>query len=113
VGQQLRLDIRPSIPQECTHGRIPLNPETASRPQSAKSDFLSIFLSISIENAFKNLRRHIGRVCRWRKNSDQADLWVASGLLLAQKGFRKIKGRKDIEALVKALELYGKEEKAA
>jgi hypothetical protein len=31
---------------------------------------------------------------------------VASGLLLAQKRFRRIKGHKDIEALVKALELY-------
>jgi transposase-like protein len=74
---------------------------------------VSLLSTNSIENAFKNLRRHIGRVCRWRKNSDQADLWVASGLLLAQKGFRRIKGHKDIEALVKALELYGKEEKAA
>jgi hypothetical protein len=41
-GQQLQLDIHPSIPQEYLHGRIPLNPEAASRPQNAKSDFLSI-----------------------------------------------------------------------
>ena len=41
-GQQLQLDIHPSIPQECTHDRIPLNPETASRRYHAKSDFLSI-----------------------------------------------------------------------
>jgi hypothetical protein len=41
-GQQLRLDIRPSILQEYLYGHIPLNPETASRPQNAKSDFLSI-----------------------------------------------------------------------
>jgi hypothetical protein len=40
--QQLRLDIRPSILQEYLYGHIPLNPETASRPQNAKSDFLSI-----------------------------------------------------------------------
>jgi putative transposase len=74
---------------------------------------VSLLSTNSIENAFKNLRRHIGRVCRWRKNTDQADLWVSSGLILAQKGFRRIRGHKDIEDLVKALELHGTEEKAA
>lgn len=57
----------------------------------------------AIENAFKNLRRHIGRVCRWREETNQADRWVASGLHLAQKGFRRVRGYQDIGHLIEAL----------
>jgi len=57
-----------------------------------------------IENLFKNLRRHIGKVCRWREETDQADRWLASGLILASEGFRKISGYREIPALVAALE---------
>ena len=62
------------------------------------------FLSTNcIENAIKNLRRHIGRVCRWRHQSDHPERWIASGLKLAQMGFRKIHGHRDLHALEKAL----------
>ncbi len=57
-----------------------------------------------IENLFKNLRRHIGKVCRWREETDQADRWLASGLILASEGFRKISGYQEIPALIAALE---------
>lgn len=57
----------------------------------------------SIENVFKNLRRHLGRVCRWRENTGQADRWMASGLALAQRGFRRISGHEDLGQLVTAL----------
>src|SRR5690606_16427391 len=59
----------------------------------------SLLSTNSIENVFKNLRRHIGRVCRWREETRQADLWLASGLTLASKGFRKIHGHRQIAAL--------------
>lgn len=65
---------------------------------------VSLLSTNAIENAFKNLRRHIGRVCRWREETRQADLWVASGLTLASQGFRKIRGHKDLGALISALE---------
>ena len=55
-GQQLQLDIHPSIPQEYLHGRIPLNPEAASRPQSEKSDFLSINIDRHSSAAPRELR---------------------------------------------------------
>jgi len=55
-------------------------------------------------NVFKNLRRHIGRVCRWRTQSDQGDRWMASGLKLAEAGFRRIVAHSDFPALVQALE---------
>ncbi len=73
----------------------------------------SLLSTNSIENAFKNLRRHIGRVCRWRKNTNQADLWVASGLILAQHGFRKIRGYREIPELIRALEMALNEKEAA
>ena len=57
----------------------------------------------SIENVFKNLRRHLGRVCRWRENTGQADRWMASGLELAQRGFRRISGHEDLVQLAAAL----------
>jgi putative transposase len=52
----------------------------------------SLLSTNAIENMFLNLRRHIGRVCRWRSNTDQADRWVGSGLYLAEKTFHKISG---------------------
>lgn len=58
----------------------------------------------SIENVFKNLRRHLGRVCRWRENTGQADRWMASGLELAGRGFRRISGHEDLGKLAVALQ---------
>ena len=65
----------------------------------------SLLSTNCIENVFKNLRRHIGKVCRWREETDQADRWLASGLTLAAEGFRKISGYQEIPALMKALEI--------
>lgn len=64
----------------------------------------SLLSTNCIENLFKNLRRHIGKVCRWREQTDQADRWLASGLTLASQGFRKIGGYEEIPSLIKALE---------
>jgi len=59
-----------------------------------------------IENSFLNVRRKIGRVTRWRSETDQASRWLAYGLLEAEKGFRRIKGWKDIPELLKCLEKH-------
>lgn len=64
----------------------------------------SLLSTNCIENLFRNLRRHIGKVCRWREETDQADRWLASGLTLASEGFRKISGYQEIPSLIKALE---------
>jgi len=79
-------------------------------PSTLNTTFLS---TNCIENAIKNLRRHIGRVCRWRKETDQARLWVGSGLSLAQKGFRRIRGYRDLEKLEQALQRKESKEDAA
>ena len=65
---------------------------------------ISLLSTNCIENVFKNLRRHIGKVCRWRESTDQADRWLSSGLILASKGFRRIVGHKHLPELVRALE---------
>jgi transposase-like protein len=64
----------------------------------------SLLSTNCIENLFKNLRRHLGRVCRWRESTDQADRFLASGLILASEGFHKIAGHRDLPLLVKALQ---------
>jgi len=64
----------------------------------------SLLSTNAIENSFKNLRRHIGRVCRWREDGKQVDLWVSSGLKLAEQGFRRVRGYHDFPLLIKALE---------
>ena len=56
-----------------------------------------------IENPFRNVRAKIGRVKRWRSETDQPSRWMAYALLEAEKGFRRIKGYKDIPLLVKKL----------
>lgn len=64
----------------------------------------SLLSTNAIENVFRNLRRHLGRVCRWRENTSQADLWLASGLTLAAKGFHKISGHSELEQLAQTLQ---------
>lgn len=57
-----------------------------------------------IENVMKNLRKHLGRVKRWRGETDMPARWVASGLLLAEQGFRRVRGYADLPALIKLLD---------
>jgi transposase-like protein len=57
-----------------------------------------------IENSFRNTRRKIGRVTRFRAETDQASRWLAYALGEAQKGFHRIAGYRDLGALASALE---------
>ena len=69
-------------------------------PATLNTSLLSTNL---IENPFRNVRAKIGRVKRWRSETDQPSRWMAYALLEAEKGFRRIKGYKDIPLLVKKL----------
>lgn len=63
------------------------------------------FLSTNhIENSMRNLRKHLGRVKRWRPETDMASRWVASGLWIAQRGFRRVRGYRDLPALAEKLQ---------
>ena len=71
----------------------------------------SLLSTNCIENSFRNLRRLIGRVTRWREGCEMAQYWTGSGLKLAEEGFRKIRGCKYIPELIEKLkEKYQKEQ---
>jgi transposase-like protein len=78
---------------------------TLARLEVSNELSVSLLSTNSIANVFKNLLRHIGRVSRWRENTDQAGRWMASGLILAVQGFHRIKGHKKQPQLIEALEL--------
>jgi transposase-like protein len=63
----------------------------------------SLLSTNPIENPFRNVRRKIDRVCRWRKDSEQASRWLAHALLEAERGFRRLRNHKDLAILREAL----------
>ncbi len=58
----------------------------------------------AIENSFRNTRNKLGRVTRFRVETDQATRWLAFALLEVEKGFRRISGYKELPKLMAALE---------
>ena len=56
-----------------------------------------------IESAFSIVEQVCKNVKRWH-GGDQRERWVGSGLLVAQKQFRKVTGHKQIQALLRELE---------
>ena len=71
---------------------------------------VSLLSTNVIENSFRNTRRKLGRVTRFRPETDQASRWLAYALLEAEKGFRRIAGWRDLGHLVQALERPAKVE---
>ena len=57
-----------------------------------------------IENSFRTTRRKLGRVTRFRAETDQASRWLAYALLEVEKGFHRISGWRDLPALAGSLE---------
>ena len=56
-----------------------------------------------IESAFAIVERVCSNVKRWQ-NGDQRERWVGSGLLVAEKQFRRVQGHKHIPSLLRVLE---------
>ena len=97
--------------------RKPLNAEALKSLHEAGDDLIALhslnvpntlhrnLLSTNaIENSFRNTRRKLGRVTRFRAETDQATRWLAFALTEVEKGFRRISGYKDLPHLVAALE---------
>ena len=63
----------------------------------------SLLSTNAIENSFLNTRRKLGRVTRFRAETDQASRWLSYALLEAEKGFRRISGHSCLPALIAAL----------
>ena len=66
---------------------------------------ISLLITNSIENTFRNTRRKINRVTRWPENTEQASNWLAYALLTAEKGFNKVKGCSEMPRLMEALKV--------
>src|SRR3954453_13282712 len=64
-----------------------------------------------IESAFSIVERVCRNVKRWHAG-DQRERWVGSGLLVAQKQFRRITGYKHIPSLIRELETLAPSKKA-
>lgn len=64
---------------------------------------VSLLSTNLIENSFRNTRRKLGRVTRFRAETDQASRWLAAALLDVEKGFRRLMGYKDMPRLGEAL----------
>ena len=62
----------------------------------------SLATTNAIENTLGTVRRVSRNVKRW-KDGSMVRRWTATGLLTAQKRFRRIKGYRDMPALKKAL----------
>jgi len=78
-------------------------------PSTLHTSLLSTNL---IENSFRNTRRKIGRVTRFRAETDQASRWLAYALLEAEKGFRRIQGHGELPRLTASLEQATSSEQA-
>jgi len=58
-----------------------------------------------IESAFSMVERVCRNVKRWHAG-DQRERWVGSGLLVAEKQFRRVQGHKQIPNLIRELEAF-------
>lgn len=95
----------------------PINAEALNSLEEAGEDLIALqslgvpntlhrnLLSTNaIENSFRNTRRKLGRVTRFRAETDQATRWLAYALTEVEKGFRRISGYRDLDKLISALE---------
>ena len=69
-------------------------------PSTLNVTFLSSNL---IENVIRNWREKSHHVKRWKHTGDMISRWMASGLLWAENGFRKIRHYEDLKHLKEAL----------
>ncbi len=73
-------------------------------PSTLNITFLSTNL---IENVLRNWREATGNIKRWNEKNDMVSRWMASGLLWAEAGFRKVRGHEDLPRLAQALSTIG------
>lgn len=71
---------------------------------------VSLLSTNCIENPFRNVRSKIGRVQRWQPETDQPSRWLAYALVEIERGFRRIKGYRDLTKLIEALKVTKNEE---
>jgi putative transposase len=111
------IDTANEVVKELVEFLKPLNAEALKSLHEAGEDLIALqsldvpntlhrnLLSTNaIENSFRNTRRKLGRVTRFRAETDQATRWLAFALTEVEKGFRRISGHADLPHLITALE---------
>jgi putative transposase len=66
-----------------------------------------------LESANQGVRNRTRNIKRWQQTTDQTERWVAAGLLETEKGFRCIRGFRQLPILIAALESVQYESKQA
>src|SRR4030081_550284 len=95
------MDINPSAARSLGEGlEETLTVHRLHVPQQLR---LTLASTNVIESAFAIVEQVCINVKRWH-SGDQRERWVGSGLLVAQKQFRRIKGHKQIPLLLRELE---------
>src|SRR5450755_796773 len=74
------------------------------RNKQSRASGSSCVIQDIIESAFSIVERVCSNVKRWHPG-DQRERWVGSGLLVAEKQFRRVQGHKQIPNLLRELEL--------
>lgn len=110
-------DAAKEVVAELVEFLAPLNAEALKSLHEAGGDLIALqslnvpntlhrnLLSTNaIENSFRNTRRKLGRVTRFRAETDQATRWLAFALTEVEQGFRRISGHADLKHLIAALE---------
>jgi putative transposase len=95
---------------------MPLNPSAARSLAEGMEETLTVHrlhvpaqlrLTLASTNVIESAFAIVERVClnvkRWH-GGDQRERWVGSGLLVAEKQFRRVKGHKHIPALIRVLQ---------
>jgi len=59
-----------------------------------------------IESAFDKVRLRTARVRRWRTDKDQIQRWCGAALVEGEKGFRAIRGHKEIEDFMQQIKTF-------
>jgi putative transposase len=69
-----------------------------------KALYSTLLSTNCIENAYLNVRRRLGRVTRWRAETDMASRWLAMALTTAEAGFRRVNNYQHLPELAAALD---------
>ncbi len=78
-------------------------PCPSSRTRTTTLPFCAGGRNRAVESAFSIVERVCANVKRWH-GGDQRERWVGSGLLVAEKQFRRVQGHKQIPILLRELE---------
>jgi hypothetical protein len=106
--QRELMDLNPSAARSLAEGlEETLTVHRLRIPQQLRQTLASTNV---IESAFSVVERVCWNVKRWH-GGDQRERWVGSGLLVAEKQFRRVKGHKQIPILIRELEARASQNK--